>query len=242
MLADAQQIRAIQAEIAGRAATDLNGLFTLAGGLDPSEARDLLLEAVPPIAVTHGQVNAAAAGEWYADLRAREIGSGIAPHIAPPVELARVQGAVRFSALHLFDGQPDLMLAYLTGELFKWVAQPARQTIIDTTDADPLAAGWQRVTRPTACGFCRMLADRGGVYKRASVDFAAHRSCNCGAVPSWDPGAREVSARAYQASERMEKVRRRAEDPTDPKKQAQAQAVLDRHRARVRDWISAFDS
>lgn len=240
MLSDANDIRLIQNRVAELAVADLADLMRLAADLGPEAARNLLVDSLPGVAATYGDVNASAAAEWFEVLREREVGSGFQARLAAPVEAIPVEQAVRFSAQHLFAGEPDQMEAYLRGQLVKWVNQPARETIIDSIDADPIGRGWQRVVRPGGCRFCRMLADRGGVYTRKSVWFASHANCNCGAVPSWDDSLPEVDVKAYTASKRMDSVRARAADTTDPRKQAKAQRVLDDHRARTKAWLDSM--
>src|SRR5690606_1205052 len=73
----------------------------------------------------------------------------------------------------------------------------ARQTIIGTGQADPLAERWMRVTSGDPCAFCAVLASRGGVFHTsASADFQPHEHCSC--VP-------EI---AYEGSEATEQARR----------------------------------
>lgn len=84
--------------------------------------------------------------------------------------------------------------------------------------ADERCIGWRRVTRPGACGFCLMLADRGAVYRESTAAFPAHSNCDCAAEPvfgrvevrdgrqewvSWaGDDIREASALQYSASKR----------------------------------------
>lgn len=240
MLTQANEIRRVQSSVSTMALADLNEIFRLVDGLGPEAALDLVIDLLPGVAQTYGDVAAVAAGEWFEDLRVREVGVGRPAALASPVPTEQVTQSTRFAAQHLFTARPDLMEKYLAGQLLKWVSQPARETVINSIDADPIGYGWQRVVRPDGCGFCRMLADRGGVYTRKKVWFASHANCNCGVVPSWDPSLPEVSVNAYEASKRMESVRRRAAGPPS-KKQKQAQAVLDRHRARTRAWVQDFE-
>ena len=266
LLAEANQIRVIQAAITDQALLDLGQLMSLVEDLPPVAGRNLLLDTLPALSDTYGDLAATAAGEWFEDLRTRHVGSGRASVRASTAPAAKVEGSVRYSARHLFDGDPAAMGVYLQGALRKWVAQPARETIIDSIDADPIGYGWQRVVRPSGCTFCIMLADRGGVYTRKSVYFASHNNCNCGVVPSWDPSLPEVDVMAYQASRRMEAIRVRAYgDATDQQirnaraaaggrrtgtitrqdrkdDQARAQRILEDWRRNVREWTALFET
>lgn len=68
------------------------------------------------------------------------------------------------------------------GAATRLVLDAGRDTIRQTTIADPRSAGWQRVTSG-GCDFCRMLAGRGDVYSEATADFASHDHCACSAEP-----------------------------------------------------------
>lgn len=233
------EIQRIQTRVSGSAAADLMGAFRSLSGLDPVVVRNALVEILPGLVSAYGMANAAAAGEWFEAVRVREVGSGFPARLAKPVGLKPIEKSIRFSAAHLFDGRADLMEDYLTGQLIKWVNAPARDTIIGSVDADPIGRGWQRVCRAGGCDFCRALSDRGGVYTRKNVYFAAHRNCNCGVVPSWDPSLPEVNVQAYTASKRMERVRRVAADDSDPVRQARAQQQLDAWRRQIHQWIGS---
>lgn len=241
LLKDAREIQNIQSMVTSLAIEDLGELFGIARGLAPEAARNLVLYSLPEVVSTYGEVAASAAAEWWETLREREVGAAFPARLAEQVNLTQIEQSVLFSASHLFVGEIDQMEAYLKGQVTKWVNQPARETIIDSIDADPIGRGWQRVVSPGGCKFCRMLADRGGVYTRKSVWFASHANCNCGAVPSWDPDLPEVNVKVYEASKRLQSVRNRANDPSDPAKQAKAQRVLDDHRARTKAWLDDMD-
>lgn len=68
------------------------------------------------------------------------------------------------------------------GSMSRLVLLGGRQTITQTTTADPGIVGWQRVG-VGKCDFCQMLLGRGAVYSEASADFEAHDSCGCSAEP-----------------------------------------------------------
>lgn len=255
MLAEATQIRQTQGQIVSLAQRDLTDIFRLAEGLPPEAARNLVVDTLPGVAQTYGDLSASASAEWFEQLRTNAVGSTRRAVLAESVRPVVVEQSTRFAAQHLFTEQPQIMKAYLAGALAKWVSQPGRGTLIDSIDADPIGVGWQRVVRPDGCDFCKMLADRGGVYMRKSVWFAAHNNCNCAVVPSWDPTLPEVNVKAYEASKRMESIRRRAEGrPVEgdiPKRRQRgqnrhksdqeiAQAILDDHRANIRDWTKDF--
>lgn len=74
-----------------------------------------------------------------------------------------------------------------------------RSTVMRSMSADSQALGYARATSGSACAFCAMLASRGPVYSKDSVDFHSHDGCSCSAVPvfksdaSWPAGSREYA-------------------------------------------------
>lgn len=67
----------------------------------------------------------------------------------------------------------------LRGAATRMTLLGGRDTITQAAVNDPVASGWERVITPGACGFCSMLAGRGGVYSEKSVHFRAHDHCHC---------------------------------------------------------------
>ena len=102
------------------------------------------------------------------------------------------------------------------------VARPHRDTILENRRRDPRCVGWGRVTRPGACAFCRALADRGAVYKEATVGFAAHDHCSCAAQPYFrgEKVGPEADVMQYMASGRSRSPR---------------------ERERMREWIAGYE-
>lgn len=177
----------------------------------PYDLRDAFLRSLPTLVSRYGEQAAALAADWYDEQReiAGAAGRFRATLQPSPYEDA-VEGTVRRTAGALFTGQPEAMRTGLMAATGKYVLAAARQTIVTATDRDPAARGWQRVVRAGACGFCRMLAGRGGLYTKTSVHFASHDDCNCASAPSWDPNAPEVDVEQYRASIRTTALRERA--------------------------------
>lgn len=97
-----------------------------------------------------------------------------------------------------------------------------RETIVATVEADPIAAGYRRVTSGDACKFCSNLASRGQVYSAATRDFAAHDGCSCSSEPVFRDGT---------AGER----RRVADFVSRDLTPAQREAA----NRRVREWVAS---
>lgn len=226
------QFRLAQAGISTRVKRDLAGFWSSLDLARPERARDALLEFVPVLVQTYGESAAVVAADWYDDMRLTERVPGrFRAVMATPMAAPYVQQRVRFAAQHLFTDTPGQMLAFLDGAADKYVLQAGRDTIRQSSIRDPRAAGWHRETRPSStfaagCGFCRVLAGRGGVYKWDAAPFAAHDDCHCVAVPSWDVDAPEVPADAYVASTRTAGM---------------TQEERDRHFSQIRDLAALED-
>lgn len=67
-----------------------------------------------------------------------------------------------------------------SGSATRLVLAAGRETVTETTKADPHTAGWQRVTSGTGCAFCR---ERAGISITSDVVFEAHDHCACSAEP-----------------------------------------------------------
>ena len=187
-------------------------LRTFWDGLDVGNGvatRASLMEFMPALTTHYGELAAALAADWYDDLRSRErLKVTFAAIMADALPAEQIRAQVGYATwTHLFTDHPDGTLVRLLDDLGKDVLMPGWDTIVGSTNADPDAVGWHRETRPSrsytsGCGFCQLLAGRGGVYKRSTAPFAAHGSCKCVAYPSWDADAEEVPVDAYVMSSR----------------------------------------
>lgn len=209
--ADAERLRLAQAGIRRLVARDLDAFFASLDLSRPERARDELLAFMPYLVAQYGESAAAVAADWYDEVRAAEgVAGRFAATMATSPYLDAVEGTTRRAVGALFTDAPDETLMALRSAAPKYVLAAGRRTITTSADRDPRASGWQRVGSGGSCRFCQMLISRGAVYREHSVHFAAHKSCDCAAVPSWDPDAPEVEVGVYQASRRMTSLRLRA--------------------------------
>lgn len=116
-----------------------------------------------------------------------------------------VTGPVRVKTL-MESGQSleyasQTALQAVQGAANRHVLDGGRAPVIQTALADPGTSGWSRITKTGACGFCRMLAGRGAVYRtEESSHFASHDKCQCSVAPAF--GGPEISVKQYEASTR----------------------------------------
>lgn len=198
---------------------------------DPFAVRDALDDFLPELIGGYGDASALLAADFYDMLR--DVPPSAATFRAvmadPPLDLEQFHGTSSWAVGPLLGETPDggKALSRISGAVTRLVLEPNRETIVRSVAADKQAVGWQRNVRAEACKFCRMLAARGGVYKRETALVAAHDNCQCAAVPSWDQSAKEVPAYAYVASKRTA---------------AMSPAQRERHRAQIRDYLADYDS
>lgn len=187
---------------------------------DPDVLRDPLAAVLAEVAEKYGTAAATLAADFYDDIREDVVKAGA--RFTP--KLAQTPGPERFKSLAgwgigpLFGGDPDPTTALhkLNGGLTLVVNNVYRETIMESSIADPAARGWQRVADGNACGFCQMLEGRGAVYSESSADFASHDHCGCSAEPAFE--GEPIPVQPYTPSERR---------------------VSDVDRARTRAWIKA---
>lgn len=204
--ASVTEFRDLAEAVDAAAVAELEGLWAGWPWDDALAVRDAASLVVPDVVWAYQGVAGGIAADQYDEWRdeARVRGR----FVASPAALAaedQILAGLRFALGSLFGADPDVAAArtLLSGVVARHVGHGAADTIVDSVHADPEARGWRRVTRPSACRFCRVLAGRGGVYRsERTARFASHGNCHCTAAPSWDPDAPEVPAVAYVASQR----------------------------------------
>ena len=218
-----EQVRAGLATVTTAAQQDVQAVAAQAQ--TPTEVRAALFAAVPLIVAEYGDGAASLALDWYEELReAATPAKAFAPQAVFAVREEKLAAAVAWATTDLHDLEQstptdlDTLTARATDEAMtlllpqvqKEVAAGFRATMVTNSDHDPAATGWRRYTRAGGCKFCRMLADKGAVYTRATVRFAAHTDCECVVGPSFDPNAPRASVLQYEASRKRRSARDRA--------------------------------
>lgn len=77
----------------------------------------------------------------------------------------------------------DIALVRLSGSVGRLTLDGGRNVITGMVNAEPHRIGWIRVTSPSPCAFCAMLATRGPIYREETVGFQSHDHCACTAEP-----------------------------------------------------------
>ena len=233
------QFRAANAELIAAVEERLDTFWASTGSRDPVAGLNALFNFVPLLTQQFGELASIVAMDWFDELRFDAIDEGMVRAIGrattyeavrtDPVIMTVSAASASYWHHRLQADGPDVVVAGIKAEVTTSVRTSGRQAITRNADRDSNARGWQRRTRAGACRFCRALSDRGGVYTKASVRFAAHGpKCNCVAVPVWDQSAPEIEPMAYVASERRP-------DESTPEGAERAQQQRDR----VRGWLES---
>jgi hypothetical protein len=208
----AREARAALVLLSGDAVATASELLGRTRGA--AEARRYaLLESVPGLIGYYADGTSALAADYYED--AREDAGVTSRFLAEPVvadRTVKIRRAVAWASEPLFDAA-EVDASKRLAEVVQFeVARPFRDTVTVNRRRDPESVGWRRVTSG-GCAFCRMLADRGAVYRTDTARFAAHPHCNCGAEPVFaanDTGE-TASVLQYVASKKNRTPAQRAE-------------------------------
>jgi hypothetical protein len=160
---------------------------------NPTAAREALFDAIPPLVERWGDVAATVAAEWFEEFRVVEGVSGsFTAQLADPVPLEMVNSRLGYATResgHLFAGQEDDFGAFVSLMVNEYAMKPGHDTVMQNARRDKVP--FARVPEPGACEWCLMLASRGFVYSRATVDQTEdgeryHGHCRCHAMPVYD--------------------------------------------------------
>lgn len=190
--------------------TAIATLYSVQGS--PEARRAALLNSVPEIVGYFSQGSAALAVDFYEEQRAL---AGVqdrsfVTRFVVNDRVVQIRRSVAWASDPLFSDDEETAVGRLAEIVQLETSNPYRDTILENRRNDPAAAGWQRIAG-VCCRFCRMLADRGAVYKRDTAIFAAHPNCDCTAAPVFVGGEMgpEASAIQYVASKRKKTARDR---------------------------------
>ncbi len=206
------------ARLGSRATLDLLQAWALLDPFDLDGTVGRWLDATLPVVQAH-HVQAVAEGEtYYARFRTAELvglgdvaSAAAIPEATPAaLDLAAlrrdliVTGPVAIKAgtargLAVDDLIREARAASAAAGM-RHAVQGGRGTVLEAVKADGAALGYARAASASACAFCAMLASRGPVYTKATVNFRSHNACTCAAEPvytrqaDWPAGARSHAA------------------------------------------------
>ena len=220
---------AVRGELALVTAAVTQEILSVTSSVALEQQVDAALTAAGLIVPAYYDAAGALAIAWYDELRdeARPTVSYTPTIIGDPVtdwierEIAKFQATIEAD----LEAEVARMVAETARLAEKEAARGFRDSILGNVRSDQEAVGWSRVARPGACKFCKMLADKGAVYRsKSTAIFAAHGNCNCATQPKFRNGdiGPEASTIQYVASA----------------KRARDQRTQDRRNALVRAYLN----
>lgn len=201
-------VTAQQSKAALRVVSDesVNTAIGLLYGLNgsPDARRAALLNGVAEIIGYFSEGSAALAVDFYEEERERAgVPGGFVTQFVINDRTVKIRRGVAWASDPLFSDDEETASKRLAEIVQLETSTPYRDTILTNRRNDPESVGWRRISSG-GCRFCRMLADRGAVYRQSTATFASHPSCHCTAQPVFrdnDPGT-EVGEFQYMASRR----------------------------------------
>lgn len=172
---------------------------------------DWLRVSIPIIRNQH-RASTTLAANYYVQFRGRELGLA-GGRFSPPLATAPPTEAITTSltvtgpvAVKRATSQGKTQAAAMTlGEArtaaagMRQALSGGRNTLTGSIQSDPQALGYARATSGKACAFCAMLASRGPVYTKTSIDFQTHDGCGCKPEPvffrdaAWPDGSEDYA-------------------------------------------------
>ena len=199
----ARESRAALTLVTGAAAAAVERLIGSLTGSPESQRADLL-DSVPDVIGYYVLGSSALAADFYDDERERAGARGrFTAEPVVPDRAERIARAIAWASEPLFEPSDTTTLERLAPVVQLETARGYRDTITTNRERDPEAVGWRRIARGDGCRMCRMLADRGAVYKHNTARFASHTSCHCTAAPVFSgQDGDEANVMQYVASQR----------------------------------------
>lgn len=154
----AEERRFLLDQVNQQASNDLRALWGRMSELGTAEFAALMVDAFPRVVDPYVAISSSLAAHWF-ELSAPQ--SSYIAVTAPPVEAAQLTSSAEWAL-----GAPgDKALDRMEGTLQRAVFDGARDTI--TINVERTGSRWIRHARADACAFCRMLAQRGAVFRSA---------------------------------------------------------------------------
>lgn len=178
---------------------DLRKFFALLDLTQPEVARDALLDFLPQLTATYGDIAAVAAAEWYENLRGKVAGlPSYETVLSSGVKREAIVETVRWAAGGLWGDDPQQVRRVLDGCVQAWVKYSGRDTVARNVEFDPAKPRYARVPRGAhSCAWCAMLASRGFVYHTKEtagyVEGTFHNDCDCEIVPSFEAKSAHIT-------------------------------------------------
>lgn len=194
-------LRQAQNDVVTLALREIRAFWRTLDFSDPVSAVLALEAFLPDVVQAYGELGAAAAADFYEELRdaSPAARTAYAAVLADPPNVEQIRKSAKWTAGPLFkqvaeghlflpDPDPEKALGRVVDITDRLIKKQARDTVALNVERDPARARYARVpSGSSTCAFCMMLAGRGAVY---SSESAAHKDyhghCDCVPTPVWD--------------------------------------------------------
>lgn len=189
--ADVERFADANRNIRALVLAELEALWRPLDTRNADATRDFLLDAVPLLVASYGDVAATVAADFYEEVRdASRVAGRFMPVPVTSLDVDDLLGQVRWSLGPLYSGSPAPAeaLGRLSLKVDEFTLQQGRDTVAVNTRRDPAGPRWARVPVGKTCAFCLTLASRGAAYRSEESARGArkfHGSCDCTPAPFW---------------------------------------------------------
>lgn len=178
----AQAVPEFQALLTGLAkqlGVQIDKLAPAIAQLDQPDLLSFITNAYPQLVTPFLAASATLTTTWYGEQAPPERDSMFIPE---PAELAPVEQLAASGRWAMLQPEP---VTALKGTATRAVFQTSADTVAGNAARERVK--WARHASANACGFCRLMATRGAVYKtKAAAGGHYHDGCHCIAVPDRD--------------------------------------------------------
>ncbi|MCB1282641.1 MAG: hypothetical protein KDB18_14050 [Salinibacterium sp.] len=202
MAVSPQERRYLLSQLSNLAVRDLNNLLEQAHRLSDVEFAAFVVDAYPRLADPYIEMAAQLAASWFEEGNPDQAD---VPVTADPLPEAQLQASARWALSAL--NAPDVE-ARLSGTLQRSVFDGARSTTV--ANVERTGSRWMRHARADACAFCRLMSNRGAVYRsekdalgqekadaqrgNQALGEKYHDHCFCIAVEVFDGASPDIPA------------------------------------------------
>ena len=227
-------------EVNGLSADAQEKVGRILGSLDWSDvagSRAVLVQAMREVLVSHAELSAQAAAEFYDLVREQAVGEPLGAEADGGYEPEATEGAVRAFVQGIVEGgSVERFNREVLDRVDRDVKRAANVSVARNAARDPLGPRYARVpSGAETCEFCLMLASRGFVYRTDGAAGHAHPGCDCRVVPGF-PG---TEVEGYDPDAYLRMWRKLEEMKADQVPVAQREAVLAAMRDRLMTGTSA---
>lgn len=178
MAVSVAEFQLLLAQLADELGSKVDRLVPSLDRLSQPELLAFITDAYPELVTPYIAAGNDLTTVWYDE---QPTATEAKPFYAEPAAVTPVEQLAISARWAMLQADPT---AALKGTATRSVFSGSRDTVITNTNREGVR--WARHASANACGFCRMLATRGAVYRSQALAKKSHDHCHCLAVPDRD--------------------------------------------------------